>query len=139
MIVDTNVLSEVIRPAPSPEVTDWLRRHDSMIHVSVVTVQELTFGVARLPRGARRTSLQQSIDSTIQTFHGRILPITVDVARTAGLLLAQRLTSGHPPSLPDAQIAATALVHGRPLATRNVRDFDGLGLDLVSPWGDDGP
>ncbi len=139
MIVDTNVLSEVLRPAPSAEVTSWLRRRESTIHLSVVTVQELTFGVARMPRGARRAELQRSVDDAIRAFHGRVLPITIEVARTAGLLLAERLVNGRPLSLPDAQIAATALVHGYSLATRNVRDFDGLGLDVVNPWGDDGP
>ncbi len=139
MIVDTNVLSEVLRPAPSAEVTSWLRRRESTIHLSVVTVQELTFGVARMPRGARRAELQRSVDDAIRAFHGRVLPITIEVARTAGLLLAERLVNGRPLSLPDAQIAATALVHGYSLATRNVRDFEGLGLDVVNPWGDDGP
>lgn len=139
MIVDTNVLSEVLRPAPSAEVTSWLRRRESTIHLSVVTVQELTFGVARMPRGARQAELQRSIDDAIHAFHGRVLPITIDVARTAGLLLAERLVKGRPLSLPDAQIAATALVHGHSVATRNVRDFEGLGLDVLNPWGDDGP
>ena len=138
MIVDTNVLSEVLRPSPSAEVTSWLRRRESTVHMSVVTVQELAFGVARMPRGARRAELQRSIDDAIRAFHGRVVPITIDVARTAGLLLADRLMIGRPLSLADAQIAATALVLGHPLATRNVRDFDGLGIDVVSPWDDDG-
>lgn len=139
MIVDTNVLSEVMRPAPSAEVTSWLRRRESTVLVSVVTVQELAFGVARMPRGARRAELQRSIDDAIHAFSGRVLPITIDVARTAGLLLADRQMIGRPLSLPDAQIAATALVLGLPLATRNDHDFDGLGLDVVNPWGDDRP
>lgn len=139
IIADTNVLSEVMRPAPDPRVSEWLRQNYEGLHLSVVTIQELTFGVARLPDGARRTAVEDAIAGALRGLRSRSLPITAEIARVAGGLLARRLTQGQPISMADAQIAATALVHSSPLATRNVRDFEGLGLDIVNPWGDDRP
>lgn len=134
IILDTNVISETTRPTPSPSVLHWLAKHLDDCMVAVVTMQELEFGTQRMPEGTRRRSVEDAIEGFIQSFEGCFLPLSLESARMSGAVLAARLAAGRPISMADAQIAGTALVHGAAIATRNIKDFDGLGIELIDPW-----
>lgn len=134
IIVDTNVVSELMRSVPDARVAEWTTLNSEHLAVTVVTVQELTFGIQRMADGARRTRGALVVDGFVSTFENRILDLTVDAARMTGVVLATRSVAGHPTSVQDAQIAGTAMVHGAAIATRNIKDFDGLGIELINPW-----
>ena len=139
MILDTNILSEVMRGDPTGTVSAWLATcDDTTAGIAAVTVQEITFGLRRMPAGVRQQRLASAWDRILTELSLYVHPLDLHKAEAAAMLQVRREESGRHLGVADAQIAATALVHGRPLATRNVRDFDGLGLDLVNPWGDDG-
>ncbi len=134
IIVDTNVVSELMRSVPDARVAEWTTLNSEHLTVSVVTVQELTFGIQRMADGARRTRSALVVDGFVSTFENRILDLTVDAARMTGAVLAIRSVAGRPTSVQDAQIAGTALEHGAAIATRNIKDFNGLGIELINPW-----
>lgn len=135
-LLDTNVPSELVRPQPEAKVTAWLAAQPlDDLFVSVVTFGELRKGVTIRKPGKRRTELETWLESDMaKLFDGRILPVTTAIAERWGVLEGLRQLAGQPLAVPDAQIAATALEHGLSLATRNVRDFEGLGLTIVNPW-----
>ena len=128
-LVDTNVLSELPRPRPEPRVVRWLEAQDAIV-ISVVSVEELVFGVARAP-SARRTKLNRWLDSLLDAA-AQVLDVTPRVARAAGELRAAREAAGRRVAQADMLIAATALVHGLTLATRNTRDFGGCGVAVLA-------
>lgn len=136
IVLDTNVVSEVIRPVPEARVLRWLdAQAPEALSITAVTVGEIVHGVARLPEGRRRDRLAALVEEHVTTtFAGRVLPYDADAARVGGTLLALRERAGRPMSLADAQIAAICRVHGATLATRNVRDFAATGVDVVDPW-----
>ncbi len=135
-LLDTNVPSESWRARPEPSVDAWLRRQVKEAQfVSVVTVGELRKGALLLPPSARRTQIEHSIQVLIPAWFGkRVLPVTQAIAERWGALDARPQLMGRPLGVPDGLIAATALEHGLTLVTRNVKDFVGLGLDVVNPW-----
>ena len=134
VLLDTNVISEIARPKPNKGVIAFLSRQQSP-HVSIITIHELTFGIERLEAGSARQSMLRSlIDEFLATFASNILPVTDPIARSAGVLRAAAQKAGHIAGLADALIAATALVHGLAIATRNVGDFERLGVPTVDPW-----
>jgi toxin FitB len=136
IVLDTNVVSELLRPAPDPAVLQWLDTQptDTLYLCSVVT-GELLYGVARLPEGRRKQHLAQSLQATIQEdFNLRVLPFDLEASLIYAECAARRESLGQPISMADAQIAATCLRHDAALATRNVRDFEGIGLALINPW-----
>lgn len=136
-LLDTNIPSELLRPRPDVNVADWLKRqlHETLF-VSVVTLGELRRGAALLTeQSARRTELERMIHDNIPAWFGdRILPVTRAIAERWGVLDAERQRAGRPLNLADGLIAATALEHNLTLVTRNVKDFDHLGLPLHNPW-----
>lgn len=134
IILDTNVISETTRPTPSPSVLNWLAQNLGDCMVAVVSMQELEFGAQRMPAGTRRRSVDDAIEGLIRSFEGCFVPLSLESARMTGAVLAARLAAGRPISMADAQIAGTALVHGAAIVTRNVKDFDGLGIELINPW-----
>lgn len=134
IVVDTNVLSELMRAIPSPAVLDWLRRNARLIAVPVVALGELRYGVARLPDGKRRQSLTLALDALVERFAGSLLNYDVLAANACGDILAAAESAGRPMALADAQIAAIALVAHAPLATRNGSDFSSTRLVLINPW-----
>ena len=136
VLLDTNVVSEVARPQASPAVTHWLRQQPpETLYLSAITIGELTRGVHRLPQSRRREHYESWITGALaRQFQGRILDFDQEAAVIWGQLLADGDRSGRTRSPLDAQIAATALRHGLAVATRNVRDFEGLELDLLNPW-----
>jgi predicted nucleic acid-binding protein len=135
-LLDTNVLSEVLRPLPDANVAAWLKRQaKDFLFLSVVTMGELRKGATLLPQSTRRAQLEQSIGVLVPSwFAGRILPVTQAIAESWGVLDGQRQLAGRPLGVADGMIAATALEHGLTLVTRNVKDFAGLGVTILNPW-----
>ncbi|MBA2260706.1 MAG: type II toxin-antitoxin system VapC family toxin [Acidobacteria bacterium] len=136
IILDTNVLSALMRSVPEQPVVTWLDRQpaDSMWTTSI-TLFEIRFGLALLPGGRRRRTLQASFDAVLkEDLDNRILDFDDAAAAEAALLAAERQTAGRVVDLRDTQIAGIALARRATLATRNVRHFEGLGALLVDPW-----
>jgi predicted nucleic acid-binding protein len=138
ILIDTNVISELMRAEPAQHVLEWFGKHDAAdLFISAVTEAELRTGVAMLPEGQRRDRLQQAIDVMIdQDFQSRVLPFDSPAAKAYAEIAAQRRAAGRPIAEADCQIAAIARATNAPVATRNVKDFDGCGLRLINPWTD---
>lgn len=136
-LIDTNVISELMRATPAPSVLNWFSTQDpSTLYLSAVTEAELRTGIAILPAGQRREGLKAALDATIaEDFEGRILPFDTDAAKTYADIASMRRAAGRPIADADCQIAAIARAAGATVATRNLRDFEGCGVDLVNPWG----
>jgi toxin FitB len=132
-LLDANVLSEIIRPKPSRNVEAFLGREGDL-WLSVVTLHEFAYGVALAADAARQLKLQTWIESVKNKFGDRILDVTPAIAETAGRLRGFSQSQGRVLAPLDALIAATAAVHASVLATRNVRDFEHLGVELLNPW-----
>jgi predicted nucleic acid-binding protein len=131
MLVDTNVLSELPRPRPNGNVVAWFGAQET-IHVSVVTLEELAFGIARASPAAR-SRLGRWLDAFLDA-KPIVLDVTAPIARASGELRAAREARGRRVAQADMLIAATALTHGLTLATRNGRDFEGCGVSVVDPF-----
>ena len=134
-MLDTNVISELMRPAPDRGVVAWVSRlSPATVCTTAVTLAEVRFGIARLPSGRRRALLDVAADDVFATFADRVLPFDAVAAGQYGDVVVERECAGAPISGFDAQIAAICIAHRAALATRNTSDFDGLGLDLIDPW-----
>ncbi|MGY3395541.1 putative nucleic acid-binding protein [Bradyrhizobium sp. USDA 3311] len=138
LLLDTNVLSEVQRPAPSPKVLAWLDTIDEdRAFISVASIAELRRGIALLEDGRRRSALAAWLADDLPTRFGeRVLPIDQAVAERWGDLMAQSRRSGVALSVMDGFFAATALANDLMLVTRNVKDFAAFGVPLLNPWDD---
>ena len=139
ILLDTNVLSELMRPSPEPQVVRWLdARSELDVWISAVTVAEIRLGIALLPEGKRQKLLFDIADQMFQEdFFDQCLPFDCEAALQYALIVAERNRQGRPVSVEDAQIAAIARTAGFALATRNAKDFSGIGgLDLINPWSD---
>lgn len=136
-LIDTNVISELMRATPAPSVLNWFSTQvPSTLYLSAVTEAELRTGIAILPAGLRREGLKAALDATIALdFEGRILPFDTDAAKTYAEIAAGRRSAGRPIADADCQIAAIALAAGMPVVTCNTRDFEGCGIDVINPWG----
>ncbi len=136
IVLDTNVISELMRPAPTPVVLAWADRLDpSAVAITAMNEAEIRHGLARLPEGRRKQSLQQSWEALLaELFSGRVWPFTSEAAHWYGELLSRRDRLARPMATADAVIAATALAHGAQLATRDGADFAEVGLELINPW-----
>ena len=135
-ILDTCAISELVRPTPSPAVADWIRnQQEEHLFLSVLTLGELRKGIERLADGQRRRKLENWLDRDLRLrFTGRWLPIYEEVAERWGLVTAQAAARGAVlPSL-DGLIAATALVHGMTVITRNTADMAAAGALVLNPW-----
>lgn len=136
-LIDTNVISELMRATPAPSVLNWFSTQDpSTLYLSAVTEAELRTGVATLPAGQRREGLKAALDATIaEDFEGRILPFDTDAAKTYADIVSMRRAAGRPIADAHCQIASIARAIGMPVVTRNTRDFEGCGVDVINPWG----
>lgn len=136
IVLDTNVLSELMRRRPAARVVGWVDEQDaSALAITAVTVAELLYGVARLAAGARKTELAVAVDALVrEDFAGRVLPFDVGAATHYAELVAERERQGRPISVSDGQIAGICRHHDVALATRNVRDFEAGGVALIDPW-----
>jgi toxin FitB len=137
ILLDTNVLSELMRPAPTPAVETWLSGQPAAsVFISAITEAELRYGLALLPASKRRASLAGVLDEMLaEDFHDRILPFDSPAAAAFAAIAADRRQTGRPISQADAQIAAIARSRGATIATRNVMDFEGCGIEIINPWG----
>jgi predicted nucleic acid-binding protein len=136
IVLDTNVISEVFRSTPNGEVIAWLESLSGDVAITAVTLAELLAGVARLPDGRRKDELSTRIAEAIEPFRGSRSILAFDdtaAPHYADVLLA-RQSAGPPISTADAQIAAICLSRGASLATRNVKDFAGTGVEVQDPW-----
>lgn len=132
IVLDTNVLSEPLRFQPDPRAMDWLRNSGPST-ITAVSVGEILRRVARLPEGRRRTSLAADVHQAISGV-AEVLPYDESAARIYAEIQEARRGNGRPLSVEDGMIAAICLARGIALATRNVKDFDMLGLEVVNPW-----
>lgn len=132
-LLDTNVISELIRPQPASQVLAWFREvPDRALYLSVLSLGEIRKGIERMPTGGRRELVRLWLEQSLPDwFEDRLLPVTALVAERWGRLLAES-----PRSLPavDSLLAATAMTHDLRLVTRNVADFDVAGLEVINPW-----
>ncbi|MGH9254509.1 MAG: PIN domain-containing protein [Vicinamibacterales bacterium] len=128
-LVDANVLSEPTRVEPSRHVVEWLRRFEAEIAVDPVILGEVRFGILLLPKGKRRSRLQQWFEAGIQQLH--CLPWEAETGLRWAELLASLRKSGRAMPIKDSLIAATALVHGLTIATRNRTDFERAGVKVI--------
>jgi toxin FitB len=139
-ILDTNVVSEPMRPSPSSAVLGWLSQSQEIgpLFVTTITVAEILFGIELLPKGKRRDlMLAQAEAMFTEDFSGRVLPFDEAAARVFPKIMHNRRLQGRPMADLDAQIAAIAICRGASLATRNVADFEGCNLRLIDPWARD--
>jgi len=136
ILLDTNVISELVRPEPDRRVIAWIDAQSSAtLYLSVTVLGELRYGIERLPPGQRRTAIEAFyVDLKSVHFRGRILALDVAAIELAASFRARRVSLGRPVYLADCEVAGTAAAHGFALATRNVDDFDGLGLTLLNPF-----
>jgi toxin FitB len=136
IILDTNVVSELIRAAPDPGVRAWVNSHPStQVATTAITAAELYYGVARLPAGQRRQQLAVAVSALLNdALRGRVMPFDERAARRYADVITGRAGAGRPISTPDAQIAAICRELGAVLATRNIKDFEESGIELVDPW-----
>lgn len=138
MLLDTNVLSEFMRPQPAPQVVAWLdAQNPANMYTSAISRAEIELGLALMPPGQRQAGLAQAAQAMFDTeLQGRCLPFDEAAASHYAQTVATRTRLGRPISTEDAQIAAIALAHGLTLATRNMADFEHIhGLTVVNPWG----
>ncbi len=132
-LLDTNVVSELAKRAPDPQVVAFLNSRDDLWLSTVVTC-ELEFGLRLVPVGRRRRQLEDALTAIVTEHQHRLLPVGRREARQGARLRAQAQLAGRIASVSDSLIAGTAAAHDLAIATRNVSDFEGLGVDVVSPW-----
>jgi predicted nucleic acid-binding protein len=136
IVLDTNVLSELMRPNPSIRVIAWMRqRPRPQMAVTSITEAEIFYGVELLPPGKRRNQFLSEAEAMFaEDFGGLPLPFDSEAARLYARIASARRAMGKPISVPDAQIAAIVLARKAVLATRNIMDFEACGIKLVNPW-----
>ena len=135
-VLDTNVASELMRSTPAPTVTAWVAERDmNDMFLTAISEAELLYGVAIVPAGRRRNELETAMTRWLDVGFGeRILPFDRAAARHYAEIASRRRHEGRPIEEADCQIAAISRSHGAILVTRNVRDFEATGVDVVNPW-----
>jgi hypothetical protein len=134
IVLDTNVVSEPLRRSPDSAVLAWLAESADALALTAVSVGELLYGARLLPEGRRRAALVETIEDVLDSFPGLILSYDDEAARSYAELSEAGRKAGRPVSVEDRMIAGICLSQGATLATRNVKHFVGLGIDLVNPW-----
>ena len=136
IVLDTNVISEIVRPEPDGRVIAWLEFLTDDVAITAITLAELLAGLRRLPEGRRRSTLTVAIEAALEPYRATkaILPFDDPAAAPYADVLVARERAGLPIHTADAQIAAICRAHRATCATRNSRDFTATGIDLVDPW-----
>ena len=133
-IADTNVISELVKQEPSANVLDWCENHEDELAITVVAIEEMHFGALMLPEGKRRTKLLETIDRIIDVYESRTFLFDAPAALECARLHRKAIAAGRTPTIEDLMIAAICVRQSATLATRNVKDFDYLGIHLVNPF-----
>lgn len=136
LLLDTNMLSEMMRPEPERKIVDWIVRQPSdELFTAAVCQAEVLAGLAIMPSGRRRTGLEEAARAMFtDDFDGRILPFDTEAAVGYAEIFAARRNVGRPSGTIDLMVAAIARVRGASVVTRNVADFEGVGVTIVNPW-----
>lgn len=135
ILLDTNVVSEAIKPAPHPSVLAWLdARAAETLFLSSITVSELLFGAGALPDGRRKEMLVARVERLLEAFDGRILPFETEAARCFAEIAVQARKTGQGFPTPDGYIAAIAAARGFAVASRDASAFRAAGLTVINPW-----
>lgn len=137
IIIDTNIISELMKANPASSVIAWIDRQETtQLYITTITLAEITYGLYALPQGNRRNSLEETFHKAImEAFAHRILVFDQPAAFLYGKIMSQRKQLGRPLGVPDGQICAIASHHAATVATRNTRDFLDCGIELVNPFG----
>ncbi len=136
IILDTNIISEVMRPLPDQNVIQWLNKQKSdNLYVSSISIAEINYGLYALPQGKRKQQLKNRFKQFInKAFCYRILDFDKQAAILYGQIMGEGKLTGHPMNVLDGQIAAIALHHGFAVASRNVKDFNYCGVEIINPF-----
>lgn len=137
ILLDTNVLSEMMKTRPDPGVMAWLdAQPGNELVICSISVAEILYGIARMPSGKRKDVLAAGADTLInKLFAGSVLAFDADAALHYAALVSASEAKGRAAGMADGQIAAIARLYGAKIATRNTRDFEAFGVPLVNPWG----
>lgn len=135
IVLDTNVVSEAMKPSPNPTVLAWLNAQVAeTLYLSSVTLAELLYGIGTLPEGRRKDALAGMLDGLLELFASRVLPFDADAARCYAQLATQARAAGNGFPTPDGYIAAIAVSHGFTVATRDTSPFEAAGVPVINPW-----
>ena len=137
-LLDTSVISELVKKNPRRQVVDWIEgQEESALFLSVLTIGEIEKGIAKLPASPRKTRLISWVRHDLPArFGGRLIPIDVRISSRWGAIAGESEKRGRPLPVIDSLLAATALVHGFEIVTRNLHDFEPCGVPCISPWDD---
>lgn len=137
IVLDTNVVSEAMKPEPNATVRSWLNNQTAeSLYLSSVTLAELLFGIAALPTGKRKDRLAQALDGLMKLFEDRVLPFDTEAARHYAELAVSARNGGRGFPTPDGYIAAIATSRGFVVASRDRAPFEAGGLQVINPWED---
>lgn len=136
IVLDTNVISEVLRKSPHPTVVEWIDAQAvQTLYLSAITIAELRFGAASMPAGKRRDSIQRSLEQQLfPLFVGRVLSFDMSASKVYAELMARARATGRAISSADGYIAATAAAKGMQVATRDISPFEAAGVGVINPW-----
>ena len=135
IIVDTNIISELMRPVPERHVLSWFGEQDiEELQVTAITLAEIAYGVERLPGGRRKAMIRSTAQEAFTAFRGRAIPFDEAAVPHYARIVSERDRAGRPMNAFDGQIAAICSALDAPLATRNTKDFDGTGITVIDPW-----
>jgi predicted nucleic acid-binding protein len=135
IIVDTNVASELMKPFPAPVVRDWVRaRRATELYTTSITLAEIRYGIEQLPDGRRKDLLKATAAEVFAAFETQVLPFDAVAAAHYPMIVTDRDRAGLPIDGFDAQVASICHAHDAALATRNLKDFQDTGIDVIDPW-----
>jgi toxin FitB len=135
IVLDSNVVSELMKPSPAPAVRDWIRvRRGNELYTTSITLAEIRYGIERLPPGRRRDLLMATAEDVFAAFEEQILPFDAAAAAHYPMIVTRRDRAGLAIDGFDGQIASICRTHDAALATRNLKDFHETGIDVIDPW-----
>ena len=133
-VVDTNVVSELMKPVPSDNVIDWFQDHEGEVYLTAITVKELFYGMLRLPDGKRKTSLKEAMTAIVMDCADKTFAFDAYSGYLCATLHERAVKSGRTATIEDLMIAAICQRNDAILATRNMKDFDYLGIEVINPF-----